>query len=80
MLTLILNAYARNLSLLRRLVAGMNHPAWIIGHLAWASDRAAQLMGLHSGLPAGWPERFDSSSAPLSAWRRAQSFPPIPLF
>lgn len=77
MLELILTAYARNLGLLRKLTAdlddavlaeqpapGMNHPAWIIGHLAWASDLGLQLMGRPGDLPADWPARFGMGSIP----------------
>jgi hypothetical protein len=78
MIPLILNAYARNLALLRKLVAdvddaamtlqpvaGMNHPAWIIGHLAWASDRGAELMNLKPRLPGEWAGRFGTGSTPV---------------
>jgi uncharacterized damage-inducible protein DinB len=77
MLDLILNSYARNQSLAHRLLAdvadedlcaqpspGMNHPAWILGRLAWASDVGCLLMGLPTGLRDGWADQYDFRSRP----------------
>jgi hypothetical protein len=47
-------------------VAGrtMNHPAWLLGHLAWAKDRAVTMLGQPSALPAEWKDRFAMGSTP----------------
>lgn len=42
-------------------VAGMNHPAWIIGHLAVAADRHATFVGCEAQL-ADWKEQFGFGS------------------
>ena len=32
-------------------MAGVNHPAWILGHLAWAADGALAMLGAPKLLP-----------------------------
>jgi DinB family protein len=45
-------------------VAGVNHPAWVLGHLAWAADGNLQKIGGQSALPAGWTALFGVGSKP----------------
>ena len=48
-------------------VAGrvMNHPAFLLGHLAWAAgDVAADKLGLPPACPAGWKELFGMGAVP----------------
>ena len=40
----------------------MNHPAWIIGHLAYVADAADAFLGGQSKLPHGWLELFKGGS------------------
>jgi DinB superfamily len=46
---------------------GVNHPAWILGHLAWSTDRCRLLLGLEPELPAEWTPMFGFGSQPTSA-------------
>src|SRR5579884_1581575 len=43
-------------------VAGMNHAAWIVGHLAHSFQAIGGEMGIELWLPAGWAERFGTGS------------------
>ena len=43
-------------------VPGMNHPAWIIGHLAFAADRHTGMLGAEPQL-GDWRELFGKGSA-----------------
>jgi len=48
-------------------VAGrvMNHPAFVLGHLAWAAgDVALDKLGLPPSCPAGWKELFTMGAQP----------------
>jgi hypothetical protein len=45
---------------------GVNHPAWILGHLAWSTDRGRLLLGLEPELPAEWTSMFGFGSKPSS--------------
>jgi hypothetical protein len=45
-------------------VAGANHPAWVLGHLAWAADGTLEKLGGKRALPATWPALFGSGSKP----------------
>jgi DinB superfamily len=49
-------------------VAGrvMNHPAFVLGHLAWVADMAAGFVGLPPTCPEGWKELFDRGAQPLA--------------
>jgi len=73
----LLNTYSRNLDYAKRLVAdvpedkmahqpapGMNHPAWVIGHLALVGDMIGGLMGQAPLAPAAWEPIFGNSSKP----------------
>jgi hypothetical protein len=41
---------------------GVNHPAWILGHLAFSADRARSLIGEEKELPASWTPLFGPGS------------------
>ncbi len=43
---------------------GVNHPAWILGHLAWSTDRARSLLGLEPECPSEWTATFGFGSKP----------------
>ena len=43
---------------------GVNSPAWQIGHLVWASDLLATLLGAEAVLPASYAEQFGMGSDP----------------
>lgn len=47
-------------------IAGVNHPAWILGHLAFSADRARTLLGADKELPATWTKLFGPGSKPTS--------------
>lgn len=79
MLKSALHIFGRNLDYARRLVAdlpeegmavqpapGMNHAAWVTGHLAWTCDFGAGLFGLPPQLDASWAQRFDNNSQPVT--------------
>src|SRR5262245_31981952 len=40
-----------------------NHPAWVIGHLAFACQLLGSVIGLDSWLPSGWGRRFGLGSS-----------------
>jgi hypothetical protein len=44
---------------------GVNHPAWILGHLAFSTDAALGLLGADKALPAEWVALFNPGSKPL---------------
>lgn len=43
---------------------GLNHPAWILGHLAAVADSGLQLLGQPLALPAEWHQLFDPGTVP----------------
>jgi hypothetical protein len=45
---------------------GVNHPAWILGHLAFSTDRGRSLLGLEPEFPAEWTSMFGFGSKPSS--------------
>ena len=45
-------------------MAGVNHPAWILGHLAWTADGALGMLGAQKALPADWVTLFSRGSKP----------------
>ena len=45
----------------------VNHPAWILGHLALSSDGLARRYGLPSTLPDGGPATFGAGGIPSGA-------------
>lgn len=47
---------------------GLNHPAWILLHLATAADYAAKLLGGSGVCPVDWNEKADTKK-PLSELR-----------
>ncbi len=46
--------------------AGVNHPAWIVGHLAFAADVGLKVSGVPTVCPAGWDATFGIGSVPAS--------------
>jgi hypothetical protein len=46
---------------------GVNHPAWILGHLAWSTDRGRWVLGLEPELPAEWTTTFGFGSKPSAS-------------
>ena len=42
----------------------VNHPAWILGHLALTSDHLAKLLDCESTFPAAWTEAFKPGGIP----------------
>ncbi len=46
---------------------GANHPAWILGHLAFSADIAVGLLGGEKTMPAEWVELFKPSSVMRTA-------------
>lgn len=73
----LLHVYALNLDYARRLIAdlsaeqmvaqpalGMNHAAWVLGHLAWTCDFTGELLGVPPILGPAWAARFDYTSHP----------------
>ena len=45
-------------------LAGVNHPAWILGHLAFTADATLGKLGAHKALPAEWATLFSAGSKP----------------
>lgn len=73
----LLHTWSLNLGYANRLVAdiadeqmalqpapGMNHAAWVLGHLACTADMLAVMLGLEPVCPAAWPGLFDWNSSP----------------
>jgi hypothetical protein len=54
--------------LIEQPLAGVNHPAWILGHLAYSGDGAVGVLGGQKALAADWIKRFGPGSK-LSATR-----------
>jgi hypothetical protein len=46
---------------------GTNHPAWVLGHLAWTADRALELLGATPLLPGEWATLFGRGSTPSNS-------------
>ena len=44
--------------------AGMNHAAWVIGHLTFVGDSMIKVWGENPGLPREWVELFNLASKP----------------
>ena len=79
MLQHLLFAYQFNLDRARTLVRDLsdeqmtrqphgvvNHPAWLVGHLAATSNQLAKMLGLGSTFPAAWGDTFKSGGTPSS--------------
>ena len=77
MIAHLLKTYDRNLAYAHRLVAdvpeekmavqpapGMNHPAWVLGHLVVVGDMVAGLLGQGPSAPESWEPIFGNSSKP----------------
>ncbi|MFM8577784.1 MAG: DinB family protein [Planctomycetaceae bacterium] len=45
---------------------GMNHDAWVLGHLACTADMLGAMIGLKPVCPSDWPTLFDWNSTPSS--------------
>jgi hypothetical protein len=43
---------------------GLNHPAWILGHLATVADYVVTLLGGTPAVPDGWAALFSTGSVP----------------
>lgn len=78
MLDPLLHTWSLNLGYANRLVAdipdeklafqpapGMNHPAWVLGHLACTADMLGGMIGLEPVCPGEWPSLFDWNSTPV---------------
>jgi len=44
----------------------MNHPSWVIGHLAFSCQALGGEIGLPAWLPTAWAERFGTGSVPVA--------------
>lgn len=79
MIAPLLHTWSLNLGYANRLVAdiseekmavqpatGMNHAAWVLGHLACTADMLGGMIDLAQVCPAAWPELFDWNSTPSS--------------
>ena len=71
----LLHTWNLNLGYTKRLVAdipdakmalqpapGMNHAAWVLGHLACTADMLGAMIGLKQMCPGDWPALFDWKS------------------
>jgi hypothetical protein len=47
-------------------VPGVNHPAWILGHLAYSGDGAVGVLGGQKTLSGDWTKKFGAGSKPAS--------------
>jgi hypothetical protein len=54
--------------------AVVNHPAWVIGHLAHSCEAIAGELGVSPWLPKGWREKFLAPAARPSS--RAEAIRP----
>jgi hypothetical protein len=81
MLDLLLPTYNFNLTYAQKLAADvpddqmcaqpvpdrvMNHPAFVLGHLAWASDNVIKFLGQEPALTADWKELVVTGGKPLA--------------
>ena len=75
----LLHTWSLNLGYAKRLVAdipdgamalqpalGMNHAAWVLGHLACTADMLGAMIGLKPICPPEWVSLFDWNSTPSS--------------
>ena len=75
----LLHTWNLNLGYAKRLVAdipddkmafqpapGMNHAAWVLGHLACTADMLGAMIGVKPVCPPDWAARFDWNSSPAS--------------
>jgi len=74
----VLHSFAYGLDFLRDQVADVsaadmvaqptgipNHPAWTVGHLAFACELLGGALGLSPWLPTDWADRYGSGSVPV---------------
>ena len=47
-------------------VVGVNHPAWVLGHLAYSGDGAVGVLGGQKTLAGEWTKKFGAGSKPSS--------------
>jgi hypothetical protein len=47
--------------------AGVNHPAWILGHLALTADGSLETLGGQKSLPPEWKPLFGAGSKPSAS-------------
>ncbi len=88
MLDLVLPSYGFNLQYAQKLVADvpedqmcaqpvagrtMNHAAFILGHLAWASDNGSRLLGLDPAVTKEWKDQFGMGAQPVADRERYPS-------
>ena len=79
MLSPLLHTWNLNLGYAKRLVADiaddqmafqpaahMNHPAWVLGHLACTADYLGAIVGAKPVCPPEWTSLFDWNSSPAS--------------
>lgn len=79
MLAPLLNTWTMNLGYAKRLVTeipdtqmafqparGMNHAAWVLGHLACTADMLGGMLGVKPTCPPEWVPLFDWNSTPSS--------------
>ena len=45
---------------------GLNHPAWVLGHLAFVAHRGAQLLTGRLVAPEGFAEKFGRGTTPMA--------------
>lgn len=82
----LLHTWNMNLAYAKRLVAdlpdarmtdqpapGMNHAAWVLGHLACTADMLGAMIGVPPACPPEWTELFDWNSSPTSDSERYPS-------
>ncbi len=82
----LLHVWSLNLGYAKRLVAdiaddkmalqpapGMNHAAWVLGHLACTADMLGAMIGVKPVCPPEWTALFDWNSSPSSD---ASQYPP----
>lgn len=75
----LLHTWNLNLGYAKRLVAdipddtmavqpapGMNHAAWVLGHLACTADMLGAMIGVTPACPPDWAALFDWNSSPSS--------------
>ena len=46
---------------------GVNHPAWVLGHLAWTADRGLEMLGAAEMLAPEWKTLFGRGSTPSNS-------------
>jgi hypothetical protein len=57
--------------------AGVNHPAWILGHLALTADGLQEMLGAQKTLPPEWKALFGAGSKPSATRANYPSKPEL---